>query len=1344
MADQIVGHRENIKLVVGGPVQAGGGTYIERPTDKELFQACLAGEFTYILASRQIGKSSLIFETVNKLKQVKVTTANVDLTKIGRTENEKEWYFSLIERIAIELNLRIDIEKWWDERPPLSASIPRFLQFLQEVVLVEITEPIVIFIDEIDVTLGLEFTDDFFAAIRSIHSERARNPVYKRLTFVLIGVATPDELITDDTRTPFNIGQAIILPDFTEDECEPLRSAIKTKYQGRGEDYFQQIYRWTNGHPYLTLKSCQAVLKWKGKDDSELVDKLVEREFLSSAGRLDHNLQFVQNAIRGDRYVQEMLRIYKQILQGEKPVKDTRKSPPINKLKLYGLVMTRHDRLMVRNKLYTKAFDSSWVDEMLRKTRPEVPEVFQDYTILAEIGQGGFATVYLAQTFEANKTQPMALKVLNLEQPELKRKSGADQVKWIKRFEHEADTLKKLNHPNIIRVVETGIGDEKALFIAMEYISGGSLRERLKVGPVPRNEAIYIVKCIGEALSYAHKQGVIHLDVNPGNILLDKNKEPIRPVLTDFGLAHLLSVDDPRTRIITDSVIGTPNYIAPEQWKQENLGPLTDLYALAITFFEMLTGRPPFEVGSPFELMNKQINEPLPPVSSLVSDLEAFDDILFKATAKNPSDRYQSVADFIETLEMVNNRVEQAERMAQQDDANRIVDAVQSYIKKSNYDWERALGMIEVALEIYPQHSEALRLKGEIWLKRSRFEEALEAYKRAYEEERNPNSKVGKDYFSALGQVASIAWQRGDDQAALAQYKVIKQILDEGYRIGTPMDIWKESWSELVKDHQEQGERVYTTVVTSKNLETSINILKRQIDALETLGADSQSQNLKDKLRDLQIKQIYSEGQRVYATGNPESLVEATQVLQRQIEALEKLEAYQESRDLQGKLRALQITSHCRLAEQVYAGGNPSDITEAIQILERELEALDKLEADDEAQDLKNKLRALNIKQHYRVGKVAYAQGSPTNIIEAIETLKNKIEALEKLEAVTQIRDLENKLWQLQVKRHYDRGQKAYNKGKHENSDEIIQILEQEIKSLDELEAIEQSQDLRDKQRQLRIVKWEKVVKAEADTIYKINTQANDIHFNNEILFQHYTKIDEAYQNLIRLEPDNEQWRQERPQKLRERAVYRLNLAQRAEAEADYEMALGHYRWIMELDQKFNELTQGLDIEQRSKGLIQELGLNDLAQKILYLEEVVNYDRKYREIQSLIGQKKFLKALEYLNEDFIRQGYYEYRDTAKLLWGAVYANQHEGQTPPEWEANASLKKLEWKYASFTRAFKVLTPLAFLGAIILGIIIGYYFQSLPEPTRIWGLVGFGLVTIYFFWYIWFHYGSKIRL
>jgi serine/threonine protein kinase len=827
-----------VKFAVGGAVQAKNGTYISRAADADLLAACKNSEFAYILASRQIGKSSLMNETAARLAREGVKTARIDLNVIGKNvAKADDWHFNFIDTLAHHLDLKIEVERWWEARPRVTPT-RRFLQFLRDVVLNQVVEPIVIFVDEIDMMLGLDFADDFFAAIRAVYHERAQEPAYRRLTFVLLGVAAPDDLIKDETRTPFNIGKGIILPDFTLAECEPFRRTLEKKYPDRGRAYFDQIYAWTQGHPYLTQKLCAALLKTHVADEGG-VEAVVQQLFLTPEGRGDDNLQFVQSRVKDDAHAVTMLRIYKRVLQPEEQVTSDEQTLAINRLKLYGLVITQNGRLAVRNRLYAHVFDAAWTDDVLRDLRLGLPG---DYTILRKIGQGDMTTVYLAQTQYADETRLVALKVIDLHQE-------VEEVwsNWTAWVEQVSAGLIALEHPNLIRVYEVDYNvDNKIVFIAMEYIAGETLREELKRGSLSRSEAVDLVRQIGAGLIYAHEQNKLHLGVNPDNILLDSQLKPARPVLINFGLAQLLPTDEYLPTYRTAMRLARA-YMAPEQWRQpEALTPATDIYGLALVFFEALNGQLP---------PRRQPGEPLPRLSSLNPEFGGlFDQLLVKATAGEAAGRFERTADFIRELETINEEAEQIEQVEQRKQAGQAVSLARNYIQKNRYDPDKALSMIEVALEMYPDYLEALRLRGKIRLELDQVDEALEDYRQAYEQTKEPASDVGLEYLEALSRVAESYWQRQMQPKAVQHYETVRQVLGQRAKQSqATQKIWQQARGRLVEYHQHEGEMAYAAE-SPENIDEAISVLGREIAVLETLEAHRESWALQNKLKQLRVK----------------------------------------------------------------------------------------------------------------------------------------------------------------------------------------------------------------------------------------------------------------------------------------------------------------------------------------------------------------------------------------------------------------------------------------------------------------------------------------------------------
>jgi tetratricopeptide (TPR) repeat protein len=351
----------------GGALSPDTPSYVTRAADAELKRTLLRGEYCNVLAARQMGKSSLKSHVLRTLRTEGVRTVAIDLTTGGTTTGNdaiEQWYFGLISRIRRQLRLSVDETVWWRTHAQLDP-VQRFSNFMRDMVLEEVAAPVVIFIDEIDSTLNLPFTDDFFAAIRAMYNARADDLAYKRLAFVLLGVAHPADLIKDHTRTPYNIGSAIDVRDFTPEEARVLLPGLEAAHLGQGEAILSRILYWTSGHPYLTQVLCLNIAAdkspvWRDED----IDAVVTETFLSDAARKESNLKFVQDKLLPHPQRVALLKLYRQVLRGQE-IADDGQSQLHNMLKLAGLVKVTDGTLRVRNRIYRQVFSRAWVRENL-------------------------------------------------------------------------------------------------------------------------------------------------------------------------------------------------------------------------------------------------------------------------------------------------------------------------------------------------------------------------------------------------------------------------------------------------------------------------------------------------------------------------------------------------------------------------------------------------------------------------------------------------------------------------------------------------------------------------------------------------------------------------------------------------------------------------------------------------------------------------------------------------------------------------------------------------------------------------------------------------------------------
>ncbi|NET32709.1 MAG: hypothetical protein F6K19_11955, partial [Cyanothece sp. SIO1E1] len=349
----------------GGTVQAGGGIYLSRQADQELLQLCCDSTFAYVLTPRQMGKSSLMVQTAERLAEKGIRSVIIDLTQIGTQVTADAWYLGLLTVIEDQLLLDTDVMDWWQQYQHLGVT-QRLTRFFREVLLAEVSESIVVFVDEIDTTLSLDFTDDFYAAIRYLYVARARESGLSRLSFVLIGVATPGDLIRDPKRTPFNVGQRVELADFTFAEAKSLAAGL-TESAHASEQVLTWVLNWTAGHPYLTQRLCQALTEAKqSRWSAAEVNQVVGRTFFGAMSERDNNLQFVRDMLTKRAPEQNqvgVLTTYQQVWRQRQPVVDEEQSLVKSHLKLSGVVKREEDtrNLRVRNGIYQAVFDRQWV-----------------------------------------------------------------------------------------------------------------------------------------------------------------------------------------------------------------------------------------------------------------------------------------------------------------------------------------------------------------------------------------------------------------------------------------------------------------------------------------------------------------------------------------------------------------------------------------------------------------------------------------------------------------------------------------------------------------------------------------------------------------------------------------------------------------------------------------------------------------------------------------------------------------------------------------------------------------------------------------------------------------------
>lgn len=265
-------------------------------------------------------------------------------------------------------------------------------------------------------------------------------------------------------------------------------------------------------------------------------------------------------------------------------------------------------------------------------------ETIARYEIQSELGRGGMAVVYLA--YDPNFRRNVAIKVV----------SGGfqDNSSFRDRFVREARLIASMEHPAIVPVYDYGEQDDQ-LYLVMRHMPGGALTGKINEGVLTLGYSTWMISQIAPALDAVHSQGIVHRDLKPGNILLDGFGNP---AISDFGIAHFTAATSDLTG---SAVIGTPSYMSPEQVRADSdLDGRSDVYALGVILFEMLTGRRPFQANTPMSVAMKHLTDPLPSILAFRSDLPIeLDSILGKAMAKDREERYTSASELASALKIL-------------------------------------------------------------------------------------------------------------------------------------------------------------------------------------------------------------------------------------------------------------------------------------------------------------------------------------------------------------------------------------------------------------------------------------------------------------------------------------------------------------------------------------------------------------------------------------------------------------------------------------------------------------------------------------------------------------------
>jgi WD40 repeat protein len=338
--------------------------YIRREADEELIDAVSAQRFAYVLAARAMGKSSVMGRTIRRLRADGKLAAVVDLSQIGsrgESIDAARWHYSIAYRISRELRIRVDLQSWWQDRT-LLPNERRLLEFFQDVVLARTDVPVTIFFDAVEQAIELPFSRELYVALHGSLMRRASDPEFARLSFVVLGAATPEQLCPDTAVSPFVSGVPVALRDFTPSECAALAPGLG-RSGAAAELVLARIHAWTRGQPFLTQKLARAIAR-RGSRSEDVDNALHELFFAPGTAHEEPLLNHMRRMLTGNTpRARQAVAILGRLSRSQEVIQDST-SPAQQLLNLAGLIGSDDNGMLrYRNPIAEQVFDAEFVRE---------------------------------------------------------------------------------------------------------------------------------------------------------------------------------------------------------------------------------------------------------------------------------------------------------------------------------------------------------------------------------------------------------------------------------------------------------------------------------------------------------------------------------------------------------------------------------------------------------------------------------------------------------------------------------------------------------------------------------------------------------------------------------------------------------------------------------------------------------------------------------------------------------------------------------------------------------------------------------------------------------------------
>jgi WD40 repeat protein len=355
---------------VGTPLHAVRAGYVRRAADDVLYETLVAGRYAHIIAPDRSGKSSLIAAAAVRLENNSFKVAILDLEQIGVRDagtDAGRWYYSVAYRLQRQLRIRVDLQNWWQDKSMLSNR-QRLVEFYSEVILRNVQERVVIFVDEVQCIAELSFADQLLASIRAAHNARATDPEFSRLTFVLLGECDPISLIEEAELSPFNVTQQVSLSDFSRTDLDLFSTELNLAPE-LAEVALDRIYYWTGGQPYLSQKLARSIFREQLTGDvTDNIDRiaitqLAGRAALHSEPHMSH---IHREVVNDEKRREPLLNLYGRIRKGIEVAADLGSTLQRRLIAIGLVVIDEEGNLAVRNRLYGAVFTARWANENLR------------------------------------------------------------------------------------------------------------------------------------------------------------------------------------------------------------------------------------------------------------------------------------------------------------------------------------------------------------------------------------------------------------------------------------------------------------------------------------------------------------------------------------------------------------------------------------------------------------------------------------------------------------------------------------------------------------------------------------------------------------------------------------------------------------------------------------------------------------------------------------------------------------------------------------------------------------------------------------------------------------------